>query len=65
MRKKYYVSARLEFCYGKYHVNPLQEEFTSDDINLVRDKEEEERLISILYEILEFSGAGRLLFTEK
>ena len=49
MRKKYYVSARLEFCYGKYHVNPLQEEFTSDDIILVRDKEEEERLISILY----------------
>ena len=30
-------------------MNPLQEEFTSDDIILVRDKEEEERLISILY----------------
>ena len=49
MRKKYYISARLEFCYGDYKVNPLVEEYASGDIILVRDKEEEERLISILY----------------
>lgn len=50
-RKSYWVSARLEFGYGKYAVNPLVENAPDDPVILVRDREEEERLTSLLYDL--------------
>ncbi len=50
-RKKYWVSAKLLFGYGKYDVNPLLEEDSTQDVILVRDREEEERLTGLLYQL--------------
>lgn len=48
--KKYSVNAVIKFMYGNYEINPLAEETTGKYI-VVRDREEEERLIKILYEL--------------
>lgn len=50
-KKKYWVSARVEFCYGEYVVNPLSGSHFSGDVILVREKEEEERLTRLLYDL--------------
>lgn len=49
-RNKYAVSAVIKFNYGNYEVNPLGEE-PSGRFILVRDREEEERLVKILYSL--------------
>lgn len=49
-RTKCYVSARIQFAYGEYKVNPLKH-FYLGNLILVRDKEEEERLTRILYDL--------------
>ena len=50
-KKKYWVGAKLQFCYGEYLVNPLQENEDYGNVILVRDREEEERLTGLLYEL--------------
>lgn len=50
IRKKYVVMARVKFRYGEYEVNPL-EETPSGKYILIRDREEEERLTRILYDL--------------
>lgn len=50
-KKRYWVSARLEFCYGEYAINPLKENSFSENIILVREREEEERLTGLLYDL--------------
>lgn len=48
--KKYYINAAVKFMYGNYEINPLVENAGGRYI-VVRDREEEERLIKILYEL--------------
>lgn len=48
--KKYAVNATVNFMYGSYEINPLAEKLTGRYI-VVRDREEEERLIKILYDL--------------
>lgn len=52
------ITALLCFCYGEYEVNPL-EETKSGGFIVVRDREEEERLIRILYD-LHFTVQGNV-----
>ncbi len=49
-KTKCYISASIQFVYGNYCVNPLYS-FNSGKYILVRDKEEEERLTRILYNL--------------
>lgn len=49
-KTKCYVRATIQFVYGSYQVNPLHQIFTGKYI-LVRDKEEEERLTRLLYNL--------------
>ena len=49
-KTKIYVSARIHFVYGEYEVDPLHP-FSSGKYILVRDKEEEERLTRLLYNL--------------
>ncbi len=49
-KTKYYVQAEIHFLYGSYQVNPLHPAPSGKYI-LVRDKEEEERLTRILYNL--------------
>lgn len=49
-KTKCYVRGTIEFNYGEYKVNPLRH-FHGGNIILVRDKEEEERLTRILYNL--------------
>ena len=49
-KTKTYIQAKLEFTYGDYKVNPLRG-FSSGNVILVRDKEEEERLTRVLYDL--------------
>lgn len=49
-KTKCYIRATIEFAYGEYQVNPLRH-FVGGNIILVRDKEEEERLTRILYNL--------------
>lgn len=49
-KTKCYVRATIEFAYGEYKVNPLRH-FHGGNIILVRDKEEEERLTRLLYNL--------------
>lgn len=49
-KTKRYVRATIHFQYGEYEINPLHHSFTGNAI-LVRDKEEEERLTRILYNL--------------
>ncbi|MDO4167567.1 MAG: DEAD/DEAH box helicase [Eubacteriales bacterium] len=44
------ITASLRFCYGDYEVNPL-EEIKAGAYIVVRDREEEERLIHLLYDM--------------
>ena len=55
-KTKRYVSAVIRFVYGNYQINPLQP-FSSGKYILVRDREEEERLTKLLYQ-LNFKVAG-------
>ncbi len=48
--RKPWVAAQIRFRYGKYEINPFQEEIT-DDVIIVRDRKEEERLIKFLYDL--------------
>ncbi len=50
-KKKLWVSARIEFCYGNYRINPLMEENQTGEVILVRDREEEENLTQVLYDL--------------
>lgn len=50
-KKKYWVSAKLEFCYGEFIVNPLTDNFFSGNVILIREREEEERLTRLLYDL--------------
>lgn len=50
-KKKFGVSARIEFCYGSYGINPLCEENQTGEAILVRDREEEENLTKLLYDL--------------
>lgn len=50
LRKKSYVSAVIKFSYGAYEINPLCPA-TDYSCILVRDLEEEERLLKLLYEL--------------
>ncbi len=50
VRKKYVISAKIKFCYGIHEINPLAEESTYQYI-IIREREEEERLIKLLYEL--------------
>lgn len=49
-KTKCYVSASVLFVYGEYKIDPLRI-FSSGNRILVRDKEEEERLTRILYDL--------------
>ena len=49
-RKKVSVTAVVKFQYGDYAINPLEENYSGKYI-LVRDKEEEERLTRVLYDL--------------
>ncbi|HBI61110.1 MAG TPA: helicase, partial [Lachnospiraceae bacterium] len=49
-KTKCYISAVIQFAYGNYCVNPLHS-FSSGKYILVRDKEEEERLTRLLYNL--------------
>lgn len=49
-KKSNYIEAAIKFHYGEYEVNPLYA-FSSGKYILVRDKEEEERLTGILYQL--------------
>lgn len=49
-KTKTYISASIHFCYGNYEVDPLRT-FSSGKYVLVRDKEEEERLTRLLYNL--------------
>ena len=49
-RKKVSVTAVIKFQYGDYAINPLEENYSGKYI-LVRDKEEEERLTRVLYDL--------------
>ncbi|MBR1740547.1 MAG: SNF2 helicase associated domain-containing protein, partial [Lachnospiraceae bacterium] len=49
-KTKCYVSASILFLYGEYRVDPLKA-FSAGNMILVRDKEEEERLTRILYDL--------------
>lgn len=49
-KTKCYVQATIQFVYGEYRVNPLHS-FSSGKYILVRDREEEERLTRILYDL--------------
>ncbi len=49
-KTKCYIQATIQFAYGEYQVNPLHS-FSSGKYILVRDKEEEERLTRILYDL--------------
>lgn len=49
-RKKISVTAVIKFQYGDYTINPLEESYSGKYI-LVRDKEEEERLTRVLYDL--------------
>ncbi|MDE6852735.1 MAG: SNF2 helicase associated domain-containing protein, partial [Lachnospiraceae bacterium] len=44
------ITATVQFCYGSYEINPLEERQTGTYI-VVRDREEEERLIHLLYDL--------------
>lgn len=50
-RKKFWISAKIEFTYGKYAINPLAEEQWHENVILVRDREEEENLTKLLYDL--------------
>lgn len=50
-KRKYWISAKIEFCYGRYVINPLKEEPQTGDVILVRDREEEETLTKLLYDL--------------
>ena len=50
IQKKSWVSAGIRFCYGRYEINPLQEQIP-ESVILVRDREEEERLVRLLYDL--------------
>ncbi len=50
-KKKFWVSAKIEFCYGQYGINPLKEENQTGDVILVRDREEEDNLTQVLYDL--------------
>lgn len=49
-KTKCYIKATIRFCYGSHQVNPLHPAYNGKYI-LVRDKEEEERLTRILYNL--------------
>lgn len=49
-KTKRYISAVIKFVYGNYQVDPLQN-FSSGKYILVRDREEEERLTRLLYNL--------------
>ena len=64
--KHIWVSARLEFGYGDYRVNPLREDSIPEDVILVRDREEERRLTNVLYDVrFEVLGDCFVLKNEK
>lgn len=44
------ITATIHFCYGRYEINPFEEVQTGSYI-VVRDREEEERLMHLLYEV--------------
>lgn len=44
------ITATVQFCYGRYEINPLEEKQTGTYI-VVRDREEEERLMHLLYDL--------------
>ena len=50
-KKKFWISAKIEFCYGNYKINPLGEENQTGEVILVRDREEEENLTNLLYDL--------------
>ncbi len=50
LKTKCYIQASIQFVYGNYRVNPLHS-FSSGKYILVRDKEEEERLTRLLYNL--------------
>ncbi len=48
-KNRYHLLARLIFVYGKYEMNPLEEDTFSKPVILVRDREEEQQLILDIY----------------
>lgn len=50
LKKKHYIQAKVEFEYGSYTVNPLHS-FSGGKYILVRDREQEEYLIGLLYQL--------------
>ena len=50
LKAKCHIRARLTFVYGSFEINPLRS-FSAGAYILVRDKEEEERLTRLLYNI--------------
>ena len=57
-RNRPVITAMVKFCYGDFEINPL-EEFSGSSYIIVRDREEEERLLRILYG-LNFTVSGNL-----
>lgn len=57
-RNRPVITAVVKFCYGDFEINPL-EEVTDSSYIIVRDREEEERLLRILYD-LNFTVSGNL-----
>ncbi len=50
-KKRFWVSAWISFGYGSYTINPLKEENQTGNVVLVRDREEEENLMQLLYDL--------------
>lgn len=50
VRNRPAITATVKFCYGDYEINPL-EDIPDGSYIIVRDREEEERLLRLLYDL--------------